>query len=301
MKLRKLLLISAVAACVCLVASGHAAEAESSATESGAKSADEIAKELANPNNSLASLTFKNQFRWYTGDLPGADNESNYTLLFQPTFPFSLGETATGGKANFFARPAIPFLFDQPVPSTNASGQFDFDDVSAMGDIGFDLAYGVTEKSGLLWALGAVGTLPTATDERLGSGKFSLGPNVFLAQFNKWGLYGVLANQQWDVAGWGDNQVSVSSVQPLFMYLPGGGWNVGTTGILTYNWDASQWTIPLNLTVGRTVMMGKTPVKIQLELNYYVEKPDAFGPEWMIGLNITPVVPNVIETWVKGL
>jgi len=29
------------------------------------KSADEIAKELANPNTSLARLTFKNQVRWY--------------------------------------------------------------------------------------------------------------------------------------------------------------------------------------------------------------------------------------------
>ena len=38
------------------------------------KSADAVAKELANPNNSLANLTFKNQFRWYTGDLPNADH-----------------------------------------------------------------------------------------------------------------------------------------------------------------------------------------------------------------------------------
>ena len=67
-----------------------------------------------------------------------------------------------------------------------------------------------------------------------------------------------------------------------------------------YNWNGDQWTVPLNMAVGKTVMMGKTPVKLQLEVNYYVEKPDAFGPEWMIGLNITPVVPNFIEKWIKG-
>lgn len=44
------------------------------------KSAEEVAKELANPNNSLASLTFKNQSRGYTGDLPDANDQSNYTL-----------------------------------------------------------------------------------------------------------------------------------------------------------------------------------------------------------------------------
>jgi hypothetical protein len=123
------------------------------------KSAEEIAKELANPNNSLASLTFKNQFRWYKGDLPDADDQSNYTLLFQPVFPFPLEPTASGGKPNIFVRPAIPLLVDQPVPTVD-DGIFDWDDTTAMGDWGFDLAYGVTEKSGLLWAVGMVGTLP---------------------------------------------------------------------------------------------------------------------------------------------
>jgi len=31
-----------------------------------------------------------------------------------------------------------------------------------------------------------------------------------------------------------------------------------------------------------------------------VEQPDVFGPKWMIGFNITPVVINVIEKWIKG-
>lgn len=30
-----------------------------------APTADEVAKELANPNTPLASLNFKNQFRWF--------------------------------------------------------------------------------------------------------------------------------------------------------------------------------------------------------------------------------------------
>ncbi len=158
MKFRKLSLVAVVlAAYSCLVTSVHVAEdgtaapsgdqSASSTAESGAKSADEVAKELANPNNSLAKLTFRNQFRWYTGDLPGADDDSNYTLLFQPIFAFALDDTASGGNAVLFARPAIPLLFDQP---TFDAGDLDFDGVSCMGDIGFDLAYGVTEKSGFL-------------------------------------------------------------------------------------------------------------------------------------------------------
>jgi len=43
------------------------------------------------------------------------------------------------------------------------------------------------------------------------------------------------------------------------------------------------------------------PIKLELEYNYYVERVDEFSPRWMIGINITPVVPNVIERWIKGL
>ena len=56
----------------------------------------------------------------------------------------------------------------------------------------------------------------------------------------------------------------------------------------------------LNLTIGKTVKLGNTPVKLQAEINYYIEKPDAFGPQWMISFNVTPVVTYVIEQWIKG-
>jgi len=61
-----------------------------------------------------------------------------------------------------------------------------------------------------------------------------------------------------------------------------------------------HWTIPLQFSVRKTVAMGKTPVQFELEVNYYVKQPDAFGPEWMIGLNITQVVPNFINRWIRG-
>lgn len=263
--------------------------------QQAAKSADEVARELANPNNSLASLNFKNQFRWYAGDLPGAGDQDNYTLVFQPVFPFTLAPTASGGKANLFVRPGIPVVFRQPVPT--ATG---WDRVTALGDIGFDVGYGVTEKNGLLWAFGMVGTLPTATNSEVAGKQLRLGPEALFARFEKWGLYGIFPSHQWSVAGWADKGFSNTQIQAFLTFLPGGGWNVGSTPIMNYDWKARQWTVPLNLTVGRTVTFGNTPVKLAVELNYYVERPDAFGPKWMLGLNITPVVPNFVEGWFKG-
>ena len=278
---------------------GNAQEKETAKEPHQGKSAEEIARELANPNNSLASLTFKNQFRWYTGDLPDADDQSNYTLLFQPVFPFSMKPTASGAKANLFVRPGIPVLFDQPVPAIN-NGQFDWDGVTALGDIGFDIGYGVTEKNGFLWAFGMVGTLPTATDSDVAGKQLRLGPEMFLAKFEKWGLYGIFPSHQWDVTGWSDAPYSNTQIQLLFKVLPGGGWAVGSLPIMNYNWENEDWTIPLNLTVSKTTHFGKTPLKLELEVNYYVEQPDAFGPKWMVGFNVTPVVSNFIEKWIRG-
>ena len=49
-------------------------------------SASEIAKELSNPNTALASLTFKNQFRLFEGDLPHADREVKLYVDFPAGF-----------------------------------------------------------------------------------------------------------------------------------------------------------------------------------------------------------------------
>ena len=135
------------------------------------KSADDIARELANPNTSLASLTFKNQFRSFDGDIPGADDEWSYSLLFQPSFPFDLDN---GDKVIW--RPALPFVAGSPTPFVAevpalALGDIDFEGETGLGDIGFDLAYAHTTENGLLLAAGLFTTLPTATSSALGSGR----------------------------------------------------------------------------------------------------------------------------------
>jgi len=206
------------------------------AAEAGGQeqSAEAVARDLANPNSSLASLTFKNQYRWYTGDLPGADDQDNYTMVFQPVFPLKLPEGSNGGQRTLFIRPGFPLLFDQPVPRV-ANGGLDWDRKSALGDIGFDIGYGVSEKSGFLWALGMVGTLPTATDSDLAGKQLRLGPEFLLAKFEKWGVYGIFPSHQWNVAGWSDETFSTTQIQPVLKFLLGDGWAAGSSPIGNYN------------------------------------------------------------------
>jgi hypothetical protein len=38
---------------------------------------------------------------------------------------------------------------------------------------------------------------------------------------------------------------------------------------------------------------------ITLDLNYYVERPDAIAPEWMVSFNVAPVVENIFAKWFE--
>ncbi len=249
-------------------------------------SADEIAKSLANPNSPLASLTLKVQYTTFKGDLPNADDQDKFGLTFQPTLPFPL---ANGDKVIF--RPAVPLSFVQPVFESSKS---DFSDESGLGDIGYYLMYAGSAEGGLRWGLGTGGSIPTATDSDLGSGRWTLGPEALIGKIDKKYVAVLLANHQWDFAGWGDGEVSSTLIQPIAVYLPGGGWSVGSAPAITHNWESDDWTVPLNLNFSKTVTLGGRPWKFGMEFNYYVEQPDAFGPEFLVEFKITPVVENAL-------
>lgn len=251
-------------------------------------SAEETAKQLANPNTPLASLTLKSQWTHWDGSLSGAAGLGSQTFLFQPSFPFPINETDS-----IFIRPAFPFLVDQPV--VDAFGNVGTE--SGFGDMGMDFAFGRTTKSGILTAAGMVAGIPIGADG-LSSNTWTLGPELFIGKISKKGVVGIFPSHQWDVSG--PRTTSLTTIQPILTYLAGGGWAIGTTGSMSYNWEAEQWTIPIQLLISKTMKIGKLPVKVALEANYYVEKADALGQEWMVGINITPVVPNVVAKWLGG-
>lgn len=251
-------------------------------------SAEETARQLANPNTPLASLTLKSQWTHWQGDLPGADGVDSQTFLFQPSFPFPVNETDL-----VFLRPAFPYLVDQPVVDASGSVR----SVSGLGDMGMDLAFGRTTKSGLIIVGGVIAGIPIGAD-RLSSDTWTLGPEIFIGKLTQKFVVGLFPSHQWDVSG--PRETSLTTIQPIATYLPGGGWAIGTAGSMSYNWETEQWTIPIQMQVSKTVKIGKLPIKLAVEGNYYVEQADALGQDWFIGLNITPVVPNVVAEWLGG-
>jgi hypothetical protein len=268
------------------------------------KSADEIAKELANPNTALTSLKLQSQYYSFDGDLPGADDLDMFKLFLQPTLPFPMDNGYT-----LWVRPGLPYIIDQPTFDT---GDRRLEDKSGLGDITLDVQYGTTLANGFLWSIGFSSVFPTASEEELGSDMWALGPGFQIGRVTEKSIIGIFANYQTDISGDGksspertyyvqtepdDAGISLTAIQLFGVLVPGGGWNFGTAPIMTYNHDSQEWTIPVHLTAGKTFILNGRPWDFSLDLNYYVERPDAIAAEWMVGFNVSPVVENIFAKW----
>jgi hypothetical protein len=59
----------------------------------------------------------------------------------------------------------------------------------------------------------------------------------------------------------------------------------------TYDWQNSQWTVPINATVTQMLKLGGQPLTLQLGYRYYVEKPKD-GPDWGLRFAVTFLFPK---------
>jgi len=247
---------------------GEAKSAESSLIAQEEK----IAKELANP---LAPITtFIAQFRTEFGN--GPDDDTNYQLRLQPSFfkPFA-------DQSAFLLRTIVPVKFNNW--PTNDSG---------LGDITLTPYYVPDVTRSTFLGFGGTFTFPTATQEPLGSGKWSAGPAFILAQVGQPITWGGLVQHVWSYAGHSDrSSISVTTLQPFIAYLLGKGWAATVTSETTYNWQATgneKWTVPLAAQIAKVVQIGGKFFNFGLAGVYYAEKP-SYAPEWEMRFSLTYV------------
>ena len=245
-------------------------------------SSKEMAAKLANPTTAPASMTHNLDFTQFKGDQPGADDQAGFTYLFQPTIPLS------SSIPRWTLRPAIPILVNQPVVESDGS----WDSKFALGDIGFDLVYGTTFKSGLLLSGGVFGSMPTGSSG-LSSNQWTLGPNLLVGIAKKWGLVGVLINHKFKIVGPSDPDVNVTAGGYFITFPLGDGtWQFVSTPTFSINHEleGTKLTLPVGGGVSKTLALGEDIYRVQFQYWYYVSQPDAFGPENTIRLTVTKVV-----------
>jgi len=249
--------------------------------DGGAEASDsqaELAKKLNNPVASLISVPIQNNWDFGIGDA----DAMKYTANIQPVIPVSISE-----DWNVIVRTILPVIYaESPTPGGDSTW--------GLGDTtqSFFLSPKAPTKAGWIWGAGPVFLWPTSTDDVLGPGKVGAGPTaVLLKQEHGW-TYGILANHIWSFAGQGDTpDVNSTFLQPFVSFTTKTYTSLTLNTESTYNWESSEWTVPLNLMVSQLVKLGKMPVQFQIGGRYYAERP-AGGPDWGLRFAVVFLFPK---------
>lgn len=248
----------------------------------------ELAKKLQNPVADLISVPL--QSNWDFGieapdeakKIPGLHFQDayRYTLNVQPVIPISISK-----DWNLILRTIVPIIHaESPIE--------ELDDRTGLGDILQSFFFSPKEPTsrGWIWGAGPVILYPSGTDE-LSAHKWGAGPTVVLLKQEKGWTYGILANHVWSFSGGGDNDISSTYLQPFLSYTTKTHTTFSLNTESTYDWEDSEWTVPINLMVAQLVKIGGMPMQFQVGGRYYAEKPDG-GPDWGLRFTVTLLFPK---------
>lgn len=254
-----------------------------------AQSGDDLAKAAQNPVAAMISLPFQNNTLFGVGP----DDDTANVLNIQPVIPVTMGGW------NLVNRTIAPVIYlpdlaagVAEVPSRIRSGNDKF----GLGDINHTVYVSPANSGAVIWGIGPSLTIPTATDDVLGSEQWSAGPAaVLLTMPGRW-VAGTLLRHLWSFAGNDDrNAVNQTLIQPFVNYNFDRGWYAVSAPIVTANWEADdngdRWTVPVGGGAGRLFKVGDQAININTQAFYNVEKP-RFGPDWVWRFQVQLLFPK---------
>lgn len=239
----------------------------------------DLAQELTNPVADLVTIPIQ---ATYDTDIGPADDGWKLQTNIQPVYPLNLND-----DWNLITRTIVPVISQDDI-FPGAGSQF------GLGDITVSLFASPKQPSnGLIWGVGPVFYLRTATDDLLGAEKWGVGPTaIALTMRGPWTM-GALANHVWSFAG-SDSRDDINNtfLQPFVAYTWPSAWTASLQSETTYNWETERWSVPVNLAVAKLVKLGRLPVSLQAGVGYWLESPNPAASGWRFRLQANFVLPK---------
>lgn len=221
-------------------------------------SAQEEDNSAAQANNPLANMTAFNLQNYYMGDLSGTDETANqFWLRFAK--PISIGDTS------WLMRASLPINTFPTLPNG--------DKKTGLGDLNIFAAYLIdTGNPAVSFGFGPQITMPTATNDALGTDKWSAGfANVLFNASSAKFQYGYLLTWQASFAGDDDrSDVNMGAFQPFAFYQLGQGTYLRAAPIWQYNFENDDYNVPLGIGIGQVLKKDKTVYNIFIEPQFSV-------------------------------
>ncbi len=246
-----------------------------------AQDAPSLARAAKNPFSDVVNL----QFIYDASPGMGAGNQTQHTLTLQPVIPFNVNP-----DWSIITRTVLPLIAQ---PGANPGDGW----ISGPGDTQLAFFLSPTHVEPLVWGVGPVFQLPTATNEALGQGKWGAGPAAGVQWMGEQWTVGALVTNIWSFAG--DHSrpaVNQLEFQPQINYNfksnPDRYLTFAPT--ITANWKASgseRWTVPLALGIGQLVKFGGQSVNLQASAYYNVVRP-ADAVNWTFELTVQFLFPK---------
>ena len=238
-----------------------------------------LAQELTNPLADLVTIPVQIN---YDGNIGQQDDGWKLQANIQPVIPFELSKDLT-----LLTRTILPVIYQDDIFPGEGS-QFGLGDTS----VSLFLAPKPT-PGGLIWGVGPILLLPTATDSLLGAKKWGAGPTaVALTMRGPWTV-GALASHVWSFAGDKERiDISNSFMQPFVAYTMPSALTLSVQSETTYNWEIEKWSVPVNVAVAKLVRWGKLPVSLQAGVGYWLESPAPAAEGWRFRFQANFVLPK---------
>ena len=220
----------------------------------------------AQANNPLADFKGFNIQNYYIPALSDLDDQNANTFWLRYAQPFG----------NWLFRGSLPINRVPTGPGTTTSG---------LGDVSAFFAYLVdTGNPARSFGIGPQLSLPTATEDEIGTGKYQAGfATVYFDASSPTFQWGGLLTWQTDFAGDDDRaDTSLLALQPFYFFQLGKGFYFRGAPTWVFNLETNDYHVPIGLGVGKVMISGSTVYNFFIEPQFTILDRGPGQPELQI-------------------